>query len=184
MLAHAQVVASEIDIDPPVIDHESLETGIAGQLQLFSALVIDDRGLDYVDLHYRSATNSEYQKVAMAALAGTANFAVTITTELGQSKIEYYIEAADTGGNRVLKGFPFFPLIRNLAVAPVARVPVTTTAGNNTSGDGSSKWLYVALGALAVGLLVSASSSGDDGAPPVGPGEQVPLTINVTSPLN
>lgn len=183
VFAQAQVVPSALDIDPPVIDHESLETGVAGQLQLFSALVVDDRGIDYVHFHYRSVTNSDYQKVPMARVAGTANFAASIETELGQSKIEYYIEAGDTGGNRVLKGFPFFPLVRNLEMAPTAITSTSAGAGNDASGGGDSKWLYVALGALTVGLLVSASSSGGDSTP-VDPGEEVPLTINISSPLN
>lgn len=182
VFAQAQVVPSALDIDPPVIDHESLETGIAGQLQLFSALVVDDRGIESVVFHYRSVTNSDYQKVPMKPVAGTANFAASIETELGQSKIEYYIEAADTGGNRVLKGFPFFPLVRNLEIAPSAK-PSTAAVTENNTGGGESKWLYVALGALAVGLLVSASSSGDGGTTPE-PGEEVPLTINISSPLN
>ncbi len=186
--AQAQVVPSALDIDPPVIDHESLEIGVAGQLQLFSALVVDDRGIEYVDFHYRGTTNSDYQKVSMAQVAGTANFAASIETELGQSKIEYYIEAADTGGNRVLKGFPFFPLVRDLELPPTAKPSTTDVTSNDSNGGVGSKWLYVGLGALAVGLLISASSSsdggGDGGTPPVEPDDEVPLTINISSPLN
>lgn len=183
VFAQSQVVPSALDIDPPVIDHESLETGVAGQLQLFSALVVDDRGIDYVDFYYRSKANSDFEKIPMEPVVGTANYVASIETELGQPKIEYYIEAADTGGNRVLKGFPFFPLVRNLAIEQLTTVAPST--GSSASSSGDSRWLYVALGALAVGLLVSASSSGGDGGTtPVDPDDQIPLTINISSPLD
>lgn len=180
VVAQAQF-PSELDIDPPVIDHESLENGVAGELQLFSALVVDDRGIEYVDLYHRESPNSEYDKSPMEAVAGTSNFAVTLDTDLNQKKIEYYIEAADTGGNRVLKGFPFYPLVRNLdlpesVTATAENAPV---AANDTSDN---KWLYVVLGALAVGFLASSISS-DGGSDPE-PADQVPLTINISSPLD
>ena len=180
VFAQTRIAEVDLDIDPPVIDHEALEVGVAGEQQTFSALVIDDKGIDYVDLYYRSGSSREYSKVPMQ-LNGTKQYVATVPTELAQARIEYYIEAADTGGNRVLKGFPFFPLVRNLDVpAPVA--PVVTTSNGESADTGGSKLLYVLLGALAVGLLASAGSSGeDDGG---GSGEQVPLTINISSPAN
>lgn len=182
VVAHAQVIASEIDIDPPVIDHESLVTGVAGEVQIFSALVVDDRGIEYVDFYHRSMSGADYAKVAMEMVAGTANFAVTLETDPGQSKIEYYIEAADSGGNRVLKGFPFFPLVRNLTLPAT---PVSTAVESNSSasgGNSDNRWIFIALGAVALGVLASAVAGGDNETPVTE--NEVPLTINISSPLN
>lgn len=179
---HAQYLNPDLDIDPPVIDHEALEVGVAGESQLFSALVIDDKGIEYVDLYHRASANAEYQKTSMSSHSEADRFTTTISTQLGQTRIEYYIEAADTGGNRVLKGFPFFPLVRNLDVPVPVQPAVITTSPVKESGGGQSKLLYVLLGALAVGLLASASSSGDNSGPDTG--TQVPLTINISSPAN
>lgn len=182
-LAQIGVAEVDIDIDPPVIDHEALEVGVAGEPQVISAIVIDDRGIEYVDLYYRADRSSEYEKINMVR-NGESQYVATVTTLLAQSSIEYYIEAADTGGNRVLKGFPFFPLIRNLDVPappPTLVTPATTT---EETGRQRSNLLYVLLGALAVGLLVSASSSADDDGGSGGGGDQVPLTINISSPTN
>lgn len=181
-VVHAQYLNPDLDIDPPVIDHEALEVGVAGESQLFSALVIDDKGIEYVDLYHRTNANAGYEKTPMSSTSDSDRFTTTIPTQLGQSRIEYYIEAADTGGNRVLKGFPFFPLVRNLDIPAPVQPAVTTTSTVKDSGGGQSKILYVLLGALAVGLLASAASSGDDSGP--GTGSQVPLTINISSPTN
>lgn len=175
----AQAQVADIDIDPPVIDHESLETGVAGELQFFSALVVDDRGVEYVDLYHRKAANTEYLKARMVAVAGTSNYSAALETDPDQTKIEYYIEVADTGGNRVLKGFPFFPLVRNLEAPQAVFVP--SKQSSTESATGGSRWLYLALGAVAVGLLANALSSGDDGGDSE-PENQVLLTINISSP--
>ena len=181
-VAHAQFLNPDLDIDPPVIDHEALEVGVAGESQLFSAQVIDDNGIEYVDLYHRASANSEYQKTPMVSAGGSERYTASVSTQLGQARIEYYIEAADIGGNRVLKGFPFFPLVRNLDVPAPVQPSVTTSAPATETAGGQSKLLYVLLGALAVGLLVSASSG--DGGPSTDTGGDVPLTINITSPTN
>ncbi len=180
-MAQSRFAEVDIDIDPPVIDHEALEVGVAGEMQTFSALVIDDKGIEYVDLYHRPNASRDYVKVTMER-QGETRFVVTVPTELAQSSIEYYIEAADTGGNRVLKGFPFFPLVRNLDV-PRPAAPVITSSTNAEAGNdsSSSRLLYVLMGALAVGVLLSASSGGGESA---GSGEEVPLTINISSPAN
>jgi len=168
---------AEIDIDPPVIDHEALETGVPGQEQRFSAVVIDDRGLKHVTLYHRDRSGAQYESIVMQSLSDD-EFAVTIDTSVGQKRIEYYIEALDTGGNRVLKGFPFFPLVRQLTPAPGSQ----TQANGSTSGSASdeSKLIYVLLGVAAVGVALALSGrSGGSTTPQPG---TVPLTIRVTPP--
>ncbi len=174
--------SAEIDIDPPVIDHEALESGVPGEPQTFNAIVVDDRGLQHVMLFYRDRTGVQYQSVAMDRTADSSAYSATIETSSTQQRIEYYIEALDTGGNRVLKGFPFFPLVRQL-VAPPVETPVTTSEPAETQ----SKALYVLLGLAAVGLVVALVSGGGDDSnpetPPVEPQpDTVPLNIIVNQP--
>jgi len=174
---------SDIDIDPPVIDHEALESGIPGQDQEFKALVIDDQGLKHVWLFHRDRSGAQYASVPMQRVDETSEFVVTIDTALGQNRIEYYIEAVDTGGNRVLKGFPFFPLVRQLS--PLAGEPAAPV----TEAKNDNKLLYVILGVAAVGVGLALLSGGDDGGNGDGgdgpetpePGT-VPLTIVVQPP--
>ena len=70
----------EIDIDPPVIDHEALETGIAGQPQQFSAVVVDDRGLTHVMLFHRDRSGTQYKSIEMERVGNTSEYAVEIET--------------------------------------------------------------------------------------------------------
>lgn len=182
-VAWAQSLPDSIDFDPPVIDHESVADGVAGEPQVFTALVIDDRGIEHVLFYHRRSSNVEYTSLPMSQLANTANYMVSIDTPAEQRYIEYYIEALDTGGNRVLKGFPFYPLVRelDLPLAPGLATSVAPEQQTEQSGK-SNTWLYVVLGALAVGLVAGLSSGGGSsgGEPPVGEG--VPLTIVASPP--
>ncbi len=184
-VAQAQTISDDIDFDPPVIDHESLVSGVSGEIQVFSALVVDDRGLERVTLYYRSTTGQEYQQVPMQRLSATDNYTASVDSAVDQKKIEYYIEALDSGGNRVLKGFPFFPLVRGLEAprqVPVAEQAVTPPPAEAKSNNA----LYIVLGVLAVGLIVglaggsSDNGGGGGGVPP--DDNTVPLTINVSPP--
>ncbi len=164
---------ADIDIDPPVIDHEALGTGVPGQTQEFTAKVIDDRGLAHVLLFHRDSPGIQYQRTEMQQTNQSAEYTALVATALGQQKIEYYIEALDTGGNRVLKGFPFFPLVRQLESAPVSPAPEVASAPQ-------SKFIYVLIGAAVVGLALALSGGGNESTDPQ-PGT-VPLTINVRAP--
>ena len=176
-----------IDIDPPVIDHEALDTGIQGQAQEFSAIVVDDRGLRRVWLFHRDRSGAQYISVPMQRVEGTSEYIVTIDSQAGQNRIEYYIEAVDTGGNRVLKGFPFFPLVRQLNPGRANPPPAPPVQSEEPK---SNKAIYVVLGvAAAVGIGLALLSGGGDG----GDGEEsdptpmpepgtVPLTIVVSPP--
>lgn len=171
----ASNLPADIDIDPPAIDHESLETGVPGQAQRFKALVVDDRGLKHVKLFHRDRSGVQYSSVDMEQVDSSSEYSVVIETSLGQTRIEYYIEALDTGGNRVLKGFPFFPLVRQLEPAPGTTTQVTEAAAPE------SRIIYVLLGVAAVGLAIALLSDESDPTPTQPPGT-VPLNIIVTPP--
>jgi len=170
---------SDIDIDPPVIDHEALKSGIPGQDQEFRALVIDDQGLKHVWLFHRDRSGAQYTSVPMQRVGETSEFVVTIGSALGQNRIEYYIEAVDTGGNRVLKGFPFFPLVRQLS--PLAGEPAAPV---EPAAKSDSKLLYVILGVAAVGVGLALLSGGDDNDGATGPVTPEPGTVPLTIVVN
>ncbi len=182
----AQQLPDDIDFDPPVIDHEAVLDGVAGEPQVFSALVIDDRGIEHVLFYHRRSSNSEYTSAPMKLVPDTSSYMVSIETPEDQRQIEYYIEALDTGGNRVLKGFPFYPLVRELnSPAPTAEVATIQQPAPQPAGQPATTnktWLYVLLGILAVGVVASLNA-GDDG-PGVNPpsDDEVPLTIIVSPP--
>jgi len=159
----ASNLPADIDIDPPAIDHESLETGVPGQAQRFKALVVDDRGLKHVKLFHRDRSGVQYSSVDMEQVDSSSEYSVVIETSLGQT------------GNRVLKGFPFFPLVRQLEPAPGTTTQVTEAAAPE------SRIIYVLLGVAAVGLAIALLSDESDPTPTQPPGT-VPLNIIVTPP--
>ncbi len=166
-----------IDLEPPLIDHEALISGMAGDVQTFSALVRDERGVESVQFYFRMESSGDFASIPMRLIPGTSNFVVTIETSSHHKVIEYYIEARDTGGNRVLKGFPSRPLVRDLG-APGA--PPTAVAEPASVSADRPRWLYVLLGVAAVGLLISQSDGGGGGGDPAVP--LVPLTVTATQP--
>ncbi len=166
----------EIDIDPPVIDHEALESGVSSETQLFSAIVVDDRGLEHVMLFHRNRSGAQYESVEMQNTNGSNEYTASVDTSLGQTRVEYYIEALDTGGNRVLKGFPFFPLVRELTPQTASVTPEKESAAPE------SRVIYVLLGVAAVGLALALSNSGDSGNDSGPMPGTVPLNIEVTPP--
>lgn len=174
-LADTEIVP--IDLEPPLIDHEALISGVSGEVQTFSALVRDERGVESVQFFFRMGTDGDFASIPMRLIPGTSNFVVTIDTSVQHEVIEYYIEARDTGGNRVLKGFPSRPLVRDLS-APNGAQPGPAAAPQTASSNRPS-WVYVLLGVAVVGLLLSQGDSGGGGEPSV---PMVPLTITATQP--
>ncbi len=187
---HAQATS---DDEPPVVDLQVVETGNVGDNQVFSATVTDNQAVSEVVLYYRVAGAGNYQNVPMELIPGTSIYTVTIDVLTDEATvIEYYINASDTSNNRVVRGFAFDPLTRDLTAAdnlastaetPVPQAPVDTAAEPISTGlTTGQKVLYGALGILAVGALAAAasggggSSSGSGGTNPGG-GPTIPVII-------
>ena len=162
----ANVGAQSFDVEPPVIEHEVVESVPTSDTQSFSATVADDVELAQVRFVYRFAGDTKYTSVDMKRVSTSSTFTVDVATELNDPRsIEYYIEARDVSGNRTLRGYSFSPLARAIEVPQVA--PATTGAEGPKF---NRKPLYyiagvVVLGAL-VGILASSggSSDGDSGS--------------------
>lgn len=179
--AHAQAV----DVEPPVIEYESIAQGVLGDTQVFSTSVVDDKELVEVTLYYRFGSDAPYDSVSMIALAGTSIHTASVPTfPDSEPVLQYYLEARDSAGNRSIQGFAFDPLERVLVAAESAEPQTAVGASEPLATDGIStgrKVFYGVLGILAVGALAAAAggSGGGGGAPSADDPNTVPLTITV-----
>jgi len=124
--AHAQ---SGADNEAPVVDLQLVETGRAGDTQVFTATVTDNIEVVEVVLYYRVKDAGDFDSVPMQPIPGTSIYSVSVEFEGSDSiTVEYYINAADSNNNRVVRGYAFDPLVRELAADPqIAAAPVVTT---------------------------------------------------------
>ena len=147
---HAQ---SELDVEPPLIEHEIVESGVAGEPQEFRATVVDDRALEEVLLFHRRADEETFVRLPMRRVASSTTFTATVETEAGDERaIEYYLQARDEAGNRVIKGYAFSPLVRAMGAGG-------TSAGRGDVGEDAPRrgrtWLLVGLGVVAAGIAIA-----------------------------
>jgi len=196
--AHAQSAASS-DSEAPMIDLQVVESGDAADSQVFSATVTDDVSVAEVVLYYRLEGDEQYARAPMEQIPSTNFYSVTIAS-LGdvESVIEYYINAADQAGNRVLRGFAFDPLRRVLesstpaatqannsaATAGAESAPVATAPSSGGMSTGR-KILYGVLGVLVVGAVAAAATNSDSppSMPMPEPEDPVIVTILPGNPV-
>ena len=164
---HAQ---DEIDLEPPIVEHEALERGVAGDAQEFVATVVDDRELAEVLLFHRFAGEASFDETPMRRLAESSVYTASVPTSAAETRaIEYYIQARDAAGNRVIKGYAFSPLVRRIGDGSVPGAPAADAPGEPApSAGGTRRWLYIGLGVLAVGAAAAALSD-DSSGPEAGP---------------
>lgn len=136
---------STIDLDPPEIQHNVPAPVKAGKAVKISALVTDEGGVESVVLYYRTTQTGPYETADMQNSQG-AEYMAMIATSKSKEGLQYYIEAVDTGGNRVLEGEPGSPLV------------VQTAKKSNVL-------LYAAGALLAIGLVAGAGGGGDENDP-------------------
>lgn len=180
----ADSLAQTIDIDPPVIDLQTVEEGVQGETQVFTSTVTDNEEVTEVTLHYRTDPNGVYEPREMKSIGGSNIFSVSIEpADKSAEVIQYYLEARDRGGNRTIQGFAFDPLERQL-VPPDQPVTAEAEPAEEPVAPGMStgrKVLYGVLGVVVVGALAAAASGGDDGGGGTD-GPTVPLDITVQPP--
>jgi len=172
-VALAQSDALTLDLQPPVIVLDRVDNGWAGEDQLFSAKVTDDRDDISVVLYHRLVGDTLFDSVAMQTSSDSDVYTVMVPTLIdGVRDIEYYLQAEDLAGNRAIKGFNFDPLIRALSVVNAS---VADTGGEAAGFD--RKILWGLAGLLIVGLIASAAGSGGDDPSP-SPGGPLTLEVN------
>ena len=184
---------SVFDVNPPVIELDETREGISGETQVFTALVTDDLGLQDVKLYHRFAGQTPYNSLLMTQLGDTDYFTANVPTEETETRtIEYYIQARDNGGNRVIKGFAFEPYLRYL-IPPepleaeeqeiVTAAPEPTPEPAPVKKSGGFKWWYLVLGIIAAGGIATAAGGGGDDGGSGGGGSptQVPGTVTISN---
>ncbi len=170
---------TNVDVEPPLIEHDVVAEAEAGIRQTFVATIVDDEELDQVLFYYRFAGETAFSRYTMMRVSFSYTYIAQIPTDPNNlNAIEYYIQARDTSGNRTVRGYAFSPLVRQIvvpveetSVAGAAGAQSTPTAGAEGTVSGSSgshlpKILYIVGGVLLLGLLASAASSsgGDSGS--------------------
>ena len=176
-LKAAQLSLPSGDLVAPEVSHEvipdSLEAGSSVQIK---ATVTDNVGVKSVTLFYRTKGTEEYKRVSMNRIGETDEYAITLgKSELVEPGIEYYIQAMDLAGNSLLHGYSFSPLAVNVvapsapaAVAPAA-VAAEEPAGETIREEPqaekkkSNTWIWIAVGALAIGAIALAAGGGGGG---------------------
>jgi len=171
---------SSPDTRSPVIELEAVAEAQTDTAQVFTAQVVDDRLLKDVTLYYRRDGQQAFSTLAMNAIAETAYFTASITTDPADLRaIQYYVQARDEGGNRTVQGYAFDPYTRVLLAndAVVNAANTVAPAQNSSAKSSGIRWWQVALGVVLVGALASAASGGGGGSSDAG---GVPLTVTVT----
>lgn len=147
---------TELDLDPPTITHTAPEQFSAGKDLQVDANITDDSGIEEAVVFFRFGQIGNFKSTPLTESAN-GNYTAKLSSAKGQKILQYYIEALDTGGNRVLEGNPSQPL--------------TVNAKNR------SNLLYVLLGAVVIGAVAAGAGGGDDG----NGGGANSRTVNITA---
>jgi len=185
-LLHAQQLAlpSGDLIAPTITFVPPSELVSAGSSQKISATVTDNVGVQSVTLFYRTVGTDPYQRALMSRGSAADHYS-TMIFDVKAPGIEYYIQAMDLAGNTLLKGYSFSPLVISVKRSGESG-RVSSTPSNREIRDKLKKassfdnktWLWIGLGALAVGGLVVAGSDSGGGGGAVTPTG----TIIITAP--
>jgi hypothetical protein len=188
-IAHAeQLSLPAADLSAPEVEHhpisKPLSSGAAHRIQ---ATVKDNVGVDAVSLFYRRVGDTQYQRKAMLRETQDSDvFSVTLgRKDLAAPGIEYYIQATDIAGNSVLFGYSFEPIKLSVLSGSGSTADATDTAlseplngDGNEKKKGGSKWIWIALGALALGAVAAAASGGGGGDSGGGGGDSGTVTVS------
>ncbi len=183
-----QLAQSDIDVEPPLIEHEPVRESDADIRQTFVATVVDDQELDLVQLFYRFKGESRYTRTLMDRVSFSSTWIAQIATDPATPMdMEYYIQAKDKSGNRTVHGYAFSPLVRKIIPGDVLETPATESQVTTKPAiSNSRKVLYVVGGVLLLGLVAAAASGGSGSGPPSGDtctGGLCTVTISTARPF-
>jgi hypothetical protein len=175
------------DLVAPEVSHKAINTTLQeGQSFKLRATVTDNVAVKSVTLFYRIIGSADYQSVNMNRTEGSDEYSVMLGyDEVLSPGIEYYIQAVDKAGNSLLHGYSFSPLkisVANESVPPLTQNQSEDSLPSSTSEPKkkkSSTWIWMVLGALAVGTIAVAASSGGGGDdnPPAANRSSLDLTV-------
>lgn len=160
-----QTEASSVSLPEVHIEHQVPNKELASnQPYVITATVNAPERVKQLELYYRDSGKSAYQTTELKALATPGLYMVELPeSELNPPSLEYYLQLQDSLGIKVASGSKDAPLILNL----VEKLPNNTGEKREPPINVSSKkWLWIGLGAVAAGVLLSSQSSdpgSDDG---------------------
>lgn len=150
-------------VAPKIIQEKYVNTVEKGANHQITVTVTDNVGVKQVTLYYRPIGTEDYKRLSMNNIVNTDDYHATISSDqIKAPGVEYYIQAMDDAGNTLLHGYSFSPL----SVKTVSGDTAIAAASGDTAikAEGSSNtWLWIGLGALAVGLLAAAGGGGGGG---------------------
>ena len=157
-------------VDPVVARAGGEAPGVLGEPQSIDVDVGADVRISSIALFHRFAGEDDFETMPMRALDEPGLYSATVPTAgTDASALEFYVLAEDASGDTLFKGSAFAPIVRELrptapATPPAPPVPVAGEfADVPEPGPDARRYLYYALGALAVGAAIAAASSGGDG---------------------
>lgn len=171
--AYAQ--SGQIDVEPPLIEHNVVSAVDPAARQSFFATVVDDDELDSVSLYYRFQKDPTYSMLEMNRVSYSSTYIAHVATDPASDRnIEYYIQARDKAGNRTIRGYAFNPLVREIRLpesSPVAGTAAKPAADAPANSNKFRTVLYVLLGVITLGLIAGQTgSSGGSTTPTPQPG--------------
>jgi len=168
VFAADQLVLPPDDTDSPEITHEPIiETLKTGNVIPINAIVTDNVGVKSVILFYRQAGAERYQQVNMQRIGDSDQYSATLDEQYYTAPgVEYYIQAMDLAGTRLLQGYAFSPLKIAIEGGEVLTADKPPEAPPQSEESNYKKWVWIGLGVLAVGALASSGGGGSDSSPP------------------
>lgn len=161
----ADLTLSSSDITAPEISHSPVKAVLSGGESVsISATITDNSGVKEAVLFYREIGASQFKRLQMGRQIGGDIYLIMLPA-IQPPGIEYYIQATDAAGNSLLRGHSFSPLtVKVTQPAPVvAETEPSLTTEMAKKEEGTSMWVWVGLGALAVGVLAVAAGGGGGG---------------------
>ena len=144
--------------------------GVLGEPQSVDVDVGADVRISSIVLFHRFAGEDDFETTPMRARDEPGLYSATVPTSgTDAAALEFYVLAEDASGDTLFKGSAFAPIVRELrpaarATSSAPPMPVAGEPGDAPEpGPGGRRYLYYALGALAVGAAIAAASSGGDG---------------------
>ena len=154
------LAAIDFDISAPIISHEPLRQGAAGQMLTITAAIEDNVAVKSAAVVFLTSTGQQYQQVAMYPDNAASVWLTTIDTTVDDTVVNYYIIAEDSEGNRIQKGGQSNPFVVELWDGELSLNSASESKESNMA-DNKSNLLLIMAGVLLAGILLSGSGSGD-----------------------
>lgn len=160
------------DFAAPVVRLSLDRSGVEqGQALAVSATVTDNQQVSRVVLRYRALGSSDpFLMIPMKQSAVSKLYVTSIpASDAVAPGVEYFVEATDGMGNVSQEPFPNHPR-------------VVSIEGGSPIASSKINWLWVAAGAVAVGVLAGSVGGGSSSDGGVGSSSGAMLTITAPTP--